>query len=77
LRLVYQGGNTLGQVRITIDNVSDTLDQSSGNEWVSDLFANGTHTVLITHVGGGSVNLDQVIIPEPANTPTPTRTATP
>lgn len=76
LRLLYQGGNTLGQVRITIDNVSDTLDQSSGSEWVSDLFASGTHTVLITHVGGGSVNLDQIIIPEPANTPTPTRTPT-
>src|SRR5690242_3738522 len=76
LRLLYQGGNTLGQIRITIDTTSENLDQSSGNEWVSDLFANGTHTVLITHVGGGSVNLDQIIIPEPVNTPTPTRTAT-
>lgn len=76
LRLLYQGGSTLGQIRITIDNVSETLDQSSGNEWVSDSFTNGTHTVSITHIGGGSVNLDQVIIPEPSNTPTPTRTAT-
>lgn len=76
LRLVYQGGSTLGQMRITIDNLTDTLNQSSGNEWVSDQFANGTHSVLITHIGGGSVNLDQVIIPEPANTPTPTRTPT-
>jgi hypothetical protein len=77
LRLLYQGGTTLGQMRITIDNVSETLDQSSGSEWVSDLFPNGTHTVLITHIGGGGVNLDQVIIPEPANTPTPTPTRTP
>ena len=76
LRLVYDGGSTLGQIRITIDNVSETLDQSSGEEWVSDLFPNGTHTVLITHLSGGSVNLDQVIIPEPANTPTPTPTPT-
>ena len=75
LRLIYQGGATLGQMRITIDNVSETLDQSSGSEWVSDSFTNGTHSVLITHLSGGSVNLDQVIIPIPA-TPTPTSTAT-
>ena len=79
LRLKYQGGQTLGQIRITIDAVSENLDQSSGSEWVSDTFTNGTHTVLITHVGGGSVNLDQVIIPEPVGTPTvtPTPTRTP
>lgn len=76
LRLIYQGGSTLGQMRITIDTTSETLDESSGSEWVSELFTNGTHTVLITHTGGGSVNLDQVIIPEPANTPTPTPTPT-
>jgi hypothetical protein len=75
LRLLYQGGATLGQMRVTIDNVSETLDQSSGNEWVSDSFTNGTHSVLITHLSGGAVNLDQVIVPIPA-TPTPTITAT-
>jgi hypothetical protein len=75
VRLLYQGGSTLGQMRITIDNVSETLDQSSGNEWVSDSFTNGTHSVLITHLSGGSVNLDQVIIPDTA-TPTPTATPT-
>lgn len=77
LRLLYQGGSTLGEMRIAIDNTSETLDQSSGNEWVSDTFTNSTHTVLITHTGGGSVNIDQIIIPEIANTPTPTRTPTP
>jgi hypothetical protein len=76
VRLLYQGGSTLGQIRITIDNsVSETLDQSSGNEWVSDILTNSTHTVLITHISGGSANLDQVIIPD-SGTPTPTRTAT-
>jgi hypothetical protein len=77
LRLIYQGGSTLGQMRITIDNVSETLDQSSGTEWVSDPFTNSTHTVLITHTVGSSVNLDQVIIPALANTATPTPTRTP
>lgn len=76
VRLLYQGGSTLGQVRITIDTVSETLDQSSGNEWVSDPFTTGTHSVLITHISGGSVNLDQVIIPEPVSTGTPTATPT-
>ena len=34
LRLIYQGGSTLGQVRILIDNtISVTLDQSSGTDW--------------------------------------------
>ena len=80
LRLLYQGGSTLGVVRITIDNdagASKTLDQSSGNEWPSDLLPNGTHSVLITHISGGPVNLDQIVIPEPLNTPTPTATRTP
>lgn len=75
LRLFYQGGSTLGRLTIMIDNETETLDQSDGTEWVSETYSNGTHTVLITHIGGGSVNLDYVIIPEvPA---TATRTPTP
>jgi hypothetical protein len=76
LRLFYQGGGTLGELRVTIDNVTATFDQSEGSEWVSSTFPNGTHTVLITHTGGGSVNLDYVIIPEVANTATPSVTPT-
>ena len=78
LRLFYQGNNTLGEVRVTVDNTSETLDQSEGTEWVwPDSLANGTHSVVITHISGGSVNLDQVIIPEVSGTPTLTRTPTP
>jgi hypothetical protein len=78
LRIRYQAGATLGQMRISVDNVSETLNQSEGNgEWVwPNPLTNVTHTVLITHSGGGSVNLDQVIILSPA-TPTPTATVTP
>lgn len=78
LRLRYQGGSTLGQLSIVINNgQSVTLSQSSGNEWASTPLPNGTHTVLITHTGGGSVNLDEVIIPTVSTTPTPTPTQTP
>jgi len=78
LRIRYQAGATLGQMRISVDNVSETLNQSEGNgEWVwPNPLTSVTHTVLITHSGGGSVNLDQVIILSPA-TPTPTVTVTP
>lgn len=77
LRIRYQGGLSLGQMRVTVDNVSETLDQSDGGtdwDWPNSL-TNVTHTVLITHISGGAVNLDQVIILAPA-TPTPTVTPT-
>lgn len=79
LRLFYQGNPSQGEVTISIDGQNFTLDQSNGNEWVSSSFANGTHTVLITHASGGSVNLDYVIIPvvDPTGTPTATPTRTP
>jgi hypothetical protein len=75
LRIRYQGGVSLGQMTVTIDNVSETLDQSDGNiEWVwPNALANNTHTVVIAHLRGGAVNLDEIIIPPPP-TPTPTRT---
>jgi hypothetical protein len=82
VRIIYQGGSTLGRIQISITgsngNVqTETLDQSTQNEWPSDLFPNGTYSVTITHLqGGGSVNIDQIIIREPPNTPTPTPTST-
>ena len=76
LRLFYQGNPSQGQVTIIIDGQDFNLDQSNGNEWISDSLTNNTHTVLITHARGGSVNLDYVIIPEVAPTGTPTATPT-
>jgi carbohydrate esterase-like protein len=77
LRIRYQGGLSLGQMRVTVDNVSETLDQSDGNnEWAwPNSLTNVTHTVVITHASGGGVNLDQIIVLSPA-TPTPTVTPT-
>lgn len=82
LRVFYLSGSSLGEVTITIDGQSFTLDQSdpsNGNEWISDPLTNNTHTVLIAHLSGGSVNLDYVIVPDvgPTGTPTATPTRTP
>lgn len=77
LRIRYQAGSTLGQMEVIVDNVSETFSQSDGNgdwPWPNSL-TNVTHTVLIRHAGGGSVNLDQIIVLSPA-TPTPTVTPT-
>ena len=79
LRAFYLSGVSLGEITIAIDGRSVTVDQSdlsSGNEWISDLLTNNTHTVVITHLSGGSVNLDSIIIPVVDATATPTATPT-
>jgi hypothetical protein len=82
LHFFYQAGQSLGTVTITIDGLGApplNLAQSGTQikEWVSDLLPSGTHTVVITHYGGGSVNIDSLYVPAPTPTPvTPTRTAT-
>jgi hypothetical protein len=54
------------------------MNQANNNtqiyEWVLPSVTNGTHSVTITHLSGGSVNLDYVIIPEVPVTPTNTST---
>jgi hypothetical protein len=81
IRLFYQSGPGLGTIRIVIDGLQFDLDQSRDDtvtsEWVSALLINGTHTVVITHLSGGSVNLDSIIIPDVLITPTTTPTPTP
>ena len=76
IRLFYIAAQSLGTIRITIDQKSFDLLQNSDvtapSEWVSDFYpSGGTHTVTIQHLDGGSVNLDQVIVPEIVPTSTP------
>lgn len=80
LRIFYESAPSLGRITVTIDQKTFELEQASedftapGSEWLSEFYpAGGTHTVVIQHVDGGSVNLDQIIIPEIIPTPTPTR----
>ncbi len=76
IHFFYQAGSSLGIVTVFIDE--DTLgiqvNEAQGGEWVHTLDT-GTHTMLIKHTSGGSVNIDRLLIPAP--TPTPTRTPTP
>jgi hypothetical protein len=90
IRISYQAGPSLGTVAVTIDSLGfEPIDQASSTtqivEWESDLLVAGNHEVVITHTGGGSVNLDAISIPQSlsgtatSTTPasTPTRTSTP
>jgi len=75
----FQSGPSLGTVTITLDGLQFAIDQSSSDtqivDWRSAVLVRGTHTIVITHLSGGSVNLDSITIPD-VSTPTPTSTVT-
>ncbi len=76
IRIFYQSGSGLGTIRINLDGLEYDLDESAEvvvqSEWISPILINGTHTVTITHISGGAVNLDMIIVPEVIKTATPT-----
>ena len=75
----FQSGPSLGRISITLDGLVFEIDQSGGStelvDWQSAILIRGTHTVVIEHLSGGSVNLDSITIPD-VSTPTPTATVT-
>ena len=75
----YQSGPSLGSVSITLDGLQFDVTQSSSTtqlvDWQSAVLIRGTHTIVIEHLSGGSVNLDSITIPD-VSTPTPTATVT-
>ena len=81
LRVFFQAGPSLGTIRLNLDGTNYDMDESNSTtqtyEWVLPSVTNGTHTVTITHLSGGSVNLDYFIIPEVPVTPTKTPTTRP
>jgi hypothetical protein len=82
LRIVFQSGAGLGVMAAAIDGVAITppLNQSAAppgsSEWVIPGLTNATHLVVVTHSSGGSINIDQVIVPNVAPTATSTFTPT-
>lgn len=76
----YQAGPSLGEILIDIDGFSFQVDQSNTRaqllEWRSPTLVMGTHTIIVEHFSGGSVNIDSITIPD-LSTPPPTPTETP
>ena len=83
VHLFYQAGPSLGSITITIDNlggpaISQAQNQTQIREWAPDnLLPAGTHIMVVTHSGGGSINIDSIVVPAPTVTPTRTPTQTP
>lgn len=79
LRVFFQGAPSLGTLRLTLDGTSYNMPQSRDTtqveEWVLTTTTAGTHSVTITHLSGGSVNFDAIIVP--VVPPTSTNTSTP
>ncbi len=63
----YLSGPSLGTVTVTLDSLGFNLDQSNSvtqtQNWLSGTLVQGTHTVVITHSEGGSVNIDSITVP--------------
>ena len=77
----YQAGPSLGAVAIILDGADFALDQSATetktNVWESPVLTLSSHTINITHISGGSVNVDAIEVLDlstPTVTPTPTAT---
>ena len=80
LRVFFQAGPSLGTIRLTLDTTSYVMSEASSTtqnyEWVLTASTIGTHTVVISHESGGSVNFNYIIVPEVPRTPTNTATST-
>jgi hypothetical protein len=72
LHIFYQPGSSLGTIRVTLDGTAQERSQSVlDDEWVLQTTSSGTHTVTITHLSGGSVNFNYIIVPYLGATPVP------
>src|SRR5258706_3583585 len=79
IHIAYQAGPSLGAIAIKIDGVDFALDESANTTaisgWESPVLVLSSHLVTITHISGGSINLDSIAILD-ISTPTPTVTPT-
>jgi hypothetical protein len=82
IHVFYLAGPSFGTITITIDGVgepplSQNESQSANREWSINDLTTGSHTIMISHSSGGSVNIDSLLVPTPTATPTRTPTVTP
>jgi hypothetical protein len=62
-RFGYQRGRNFGTVTVMIDNQPYSFhQQAGGNIWLSPELSPGTHSVIIIHESGESINLDYIEI---------------
>lgn len=83
VRFIYQAGTGLGQVALRLDTLDFALDQTATQAslgiWESPVLPLGNHTLTITHISGGAINVDSFVVVDlatPTVTITPTVTAT-
>jgi len=80
IRFTYQAGPSLGTIAIKLDGVDFSLEQAAPDTviggWESPVLVLSSHLVTITHISGGSINIDSIAVLD-LSTPTPTLTATP
>ena len=73
----YQPGSSLGRVAVTIDGLGGTpFSQAQGTSWWSGQLLPGTHSIVIEHFDGGSINIDSFMLPAATPTPGPSPTPT-
>jgi hypothetical protein len=86
IRVIYQAGPGLGQIAIKLDDLDFVLDQTSSETsqgvWDSPVLPIANHTLTITHISGGAINIDSLVVIDiatatPTTTPTSTSTANP
>jgi len=80
IRIAFQAGPSLGVIAIKLDNVDFTLDQLAAvtniTEWESPVMVLSSHSVTITHISKGSINIDAIAVVD-ISTPTPSVTVSP
>ena len=80
IRFMHQAGPSLGTIAIKLDGVDFALDESATDTviivWESPVLVLSSHLITITHISGGSINIDAIAVLD-LSTPTPTLTATP
>lgn len=64
IALGFQGSDTGGDLKISIDGSEEILAEELGAEWFSQELESTMHYVVLTHESGAMINLDFIIVIE-------------